>query len=394
MVGFDPRGVGPSAPVKCISDAARRPASLQLDPDARDAFDGAGQRWPGRSPRLRRQVRRRTCSTSTPSRPPATWTLVRQAVGDAKLTYLGYSYGTLLGAVYAQLFPRRVRALVLDGAVDPKAGELASAQTQAAGFERAFNQFAADCKARNAACPIGPDAAGRGEPDPGRGQAVAHSRRQRRPEGHRRAGASRGRLRPLRPGRLGRAGSGRSPTPTTATPAGCSRSPTATTERDDNGHYTNLFDANTAVNCADTAETVPDRTVQQALSPGARSTRCSAAARARPADLPAVAGRRGTRTRRCGRPGRRRSLVVGTTSDPATPYAVREVLARMLGLRAAAHLGGRGAHRLPEDEVRDRRGGRLPRHPHGPGRQRDLRRVLTGLRPGCRPGSGRQSGRQ
>jgi pimeloyl-ACP methyl ester carboxylesterase len=52
--------------------------------------------------------------------------LVRQAVGDGRLTYLGYSYGTRLGSVYAQLFPKRVRALVLDGAVDPKAGELAS----------------------------------------------------------------------------------------------------------------------------------------------------------------------------------------------------------------------------------------------------------------------------
>src|SRR4029450_10616559 len=86
--------------------------------------------------------------------------LVRQAVGDTRLTYLGYSYGTRLGSIYAQLFPRRVRALVLDGAVDPKAGEVASSQTQAAGFEKAFDQFAADCKARNAACLIGPDPRG------------------------------------------------------------------------------------------------------------------------------------------------------------------------------------------------------------------------------------------
>ena len=43
---------------------------------------------------------------------------IRAAVGDAKLSYLGYSYGTLLGAVYAHLYPGRVRAFVLDGAVD------------------------------------------------------------------------------------------------------------------------------------------------------------------------------------------------------------------------------------------------------------------------------------
>ncbi len=48
---------------------------------------------------------------------------IREAVGDAQLTYLGYSYGTALGAVYAQMFPDHVRALVLDGPVDPAAGE-------------------------------------------------------------------------------------------------------------------------------------------------------------------------------------------------------------------------------------------------------------------------------
>ena len=44
---------------------------------------------------------------------------LRQSLGDAKLTYLGYSYGTVLGSTYAQLFPTKVRAMVLDGAVDP-----------------------------------------------------------------------------------------------------------------------------------------------------------------------------------------------------------------------------------------------------------------------------------
>ena len=45
--------------------------------------------------------------------------LLRQAVGDEQLTYLGFSYGTLLGAVYANLFPDRVRALTLDAVLDP-----------------------------------------------------------------------------------------------------------------------------------------------------------------------------------------------------------------------------------------------------------------------------------
>jgi pimeloyl-ACP methyl ester carboxylesterase len=80
---------------------------------------------------------------------------VRAAVGDPKLTYLGYSYGTLLGAVYAQLFPTHVRAMVLDGAIDPTATAVAGAQGQAQGFEHAFDEFAAWCRQHN--CPAGRD---------------------------------------------------------------------------------------------------------------------------------------------------------------------------------------------------------------------------------------------
>jgi pimeloyl-ACP methyl ester carboxylesterase len=81
--------------------------------------------------------------------------LLRQALGEPKLTYLGYSYGTLLGAVYATLYPDRVRAFVLDGAVDPAAGELSNQEDQARGFEDAYNRFAADCVRHQ--CPLGRD---------------------------------------------------------------------------------------------------------------------------------------------------------------------------------------------------------------------------------------------
>src|SRR5207244_2813271 len=80
--------------------------------------------------------------------------------GDPKLTYLGYSYGTLLGAVYAQLFPTKVRALVLDGAVDPTQNSVTAAETQARGFEHAFDNFSAWCKANATKCPVAPDARG------------------------------------------------------------------------------------------------------------------------------------------------------------------------------------------------------------------------------------------
>jgi pimeloyl-ACP methyl ester carboxylesterase len=77
--------------------------------------------------------------------------LIRAALGDHKLTYLGFSYGTYLGAQYAAQFPNRVRALVLDGAVDPALDAEAVQVQQAVAFERSLNLFLRDC-ARNADC--------------------------------------------------------------------------------------------------------------------------------------------------------------------------------------------------------------------------------------------------
>jgi len=80
--------------------------------------------------------------------------ILRAALGDAKLTYLGKSYGTYLGTYYAQLFPHRVRALVLDGALDPGESAIDENIVQAEGFQVAFRSFAADCLKRQG-CPLG-----------------------------------------------------------------------------------------------------------------------------------------------------------------------------------------------------------------------------------------------
>ena len=79
---------------------------------------------------------------------------IRAAVGDDKLTYLGFSYGTLLGAVYAQLFPTHINRMVLDGAFDPEQDPVANAYSQAGGFELAFNHFSKWCKAHRSQCPL------------------------------------------------------------------------------------------------------------------------------------------------------------------------------------------------------------------------------------------------
>jgi pimeloyl-ACP methyl ester carboxylesterase len=84
--------------------------------------------------------------------------ILRAALGESRLTYLGKSYGTILGASYAQQFPSHVRALVLDGAVDPSLTGLSADITQAEGFEDAFGQFTDWCVTQSA-CPFGKDAA-------------------------------------------------------------------------------------------------------------------------------------------------------------------------------------------------------------------------------------------
>ncbi len=84
---------------------------------------------------------------------------VREAMGDEQLSYLGYSYGTAIGQMLAQLFPDRIRAMVLDGVLElgPTGVELATAQ--ATGFETALQSYAEACNADDD-CPLAPDAIG------------------------------------------------------------------------------------------------------------------------------------------------------------------------------------------------------------------------------------------
>ncbi len=70
---------------------------------------------------------------------------IRAAMGERTISFLGYSYGTYLGALYADTFPHRVRAMVLDGAVDPATSYAASVITQAVGFQRALDAFLRWC---------------------------------------------------------------------------------------------------------------------------------------------------------------------------------------------------------------------------------------------------------
>jgi pimeloyl-ACP methyl ester carboxylesterase len=82
--------------------------------------------------------------------------ILRQAVGDKQLNYMGKSYGTFLGTLYAQFFPDKVGRMVLDGAVDPSISNFQQLLTQAIGFDKAFAAFVTDCSKRSD-CPLPKD---------------------------------------------------------------------------------------------------------------------------------------------------------------------------------------------------------------------------------------------
>jgi pimeloyl-ACP methyl ester carboxylesterase len=155
IVGFDPRGVGGSEPaVHCMTGP-------QLDKyyATDDTPDNAAQLAHVVS---QSELFARECAAKAGPLLPYVGTqnaardldVLRAALGDAKLTYLGKSYGTYLGAWYAQLFPTHVRALVLDGALNPDAPASEINLVQAEGFEVALHSFAANCMS-SSGCPLG-----------------------------------------------------------------------------------------------------------------------------------------------------------------------------------------------------------------------------------------------
>jgi pimeloyl-ACP methyl ester carboxylesterase len=113
VVGFDPRGVGASTPVRCGAGAALPafPVGREQERAFAAAMADLGRRCRARNGELLDHL-----STANSARD---LDRLRAAVGDAKLTYIGHSYGTLLGVTYANLFPGRVRAIALDSILDP-----------------------------------------------------------------------------------------------------------------------------------------------------------------------------------------------------------------------------------------------------------------------------------
>ncbi|QNJ91322.1 alpha/beta hydrolase [Mycolicibacterium fluoranthenivorans] len=160
LVGFDPRGVGYSTPqVRCRTDAEfdayRREPLADYSPAGVAHIEDVYRQFAQSC--LDRMGPQFLASIGTASA-ARDMDVVRAALGEEQISYLGFSYGTELGAAYADRYPDRVRAMVLDGAVDPGTDPINDNINQLAGFQAAFNDYAADC-ARSPDCPLGTDPA-------------------------------------------------------------------------------------------------------------------------------------------------------------------------------------------------------------------------------------------
>jgi pimeloyl-ACP methyl ester carboxylesterase len=156
IIGFDPRGVGASTPVECLDDAGLDQL-LAADPDPdtpaevtanTDLLRNFGRQCLKHSGALLGHV-----STVEAAKD---MDILRALVGDPQINYFGASYGTYLGATYANLFPRQVGRMVLDGAVDPALSPHQAGLTQAKGFQTALDAYVDDCIGQPD-CPLGSD---------------------------------------------------------------------------------------------------------------------------------------------------------------------------------------------------------------------------------------------
>ena len=337
LVGIDPRGVGHSTPqLRCRSDAQfdayRTQPMTDYSPAGVAQIEGvlrdfAGECLTNMGPDFLANI-----GTAAAVRD---MDAVREALGEAQINFLGFSYGTQLGALYADRYPDRVRAMVLDGAVDPSLDPITESVNQMAGFQQAFDKYAADC-AQDAECPLGTDPAQfvtryHQLIDPLAGRPAATSD----PRGLSYQDAFTGTVSGLYSPRYwpyitsGLLGLARGTDPIDLLLLADDYQ-----QRDRNGHYSNRQDAFTAIRCVDSAyPTDPaawadaDRRIRAAAPFSAYGGFTGYA----PRDIcalwpvpptPVV----GTATS----PGPGKVVVVSTTGDPATPYQAGVDLARQM----------------------------------------------------------------
>jgi len=346
LVAVEPRGIGYSTPqLRCETDAEkdedRRESQVDFSPEgvariedgerefAQKCLDAVGVEFLA------------GMSTENSARD---MDAVRAALGEEQINFLGYSYGSRLGTAYAQLFPDRVRAMMLDGVVDQNATAQHREIVQAAAFQDAFDAYAAECAAAPD-CPLGTDPARFTERfhnlvDP----LVAAPARTADPRGLSYSDAHTGTeaalydsddwaaltegLGALRDGRDADA---------------LLELADSYLERDEDGHYPNTDDVLIAVHCADQYYS-PDPAVWadvnrqvRELSPFATyGSFTGFAPRPNCVFWPAQAA---PGTRPPTSPGPGKVVVVSSTGDPATPYQVGVDVAAALGAPLITYVG-------------------------------------------------------
>jgi pimeloyl-ACP methyl ester carboxylesterase len=330
LVSFDPRGVGQSHPVRCLTGpqldtfintdpAPQTPA--QLADTIAQAKEFANACFAKNGSFLEH------IGTIDQARD---MDVLRAALGDAKLTYYGASYGTYLGAKYAQLFPTRIRAMVLDGALDPNEDATDENRVQANGFQTDLGDFLASC-AGGSSCPLGSSESA--------ALATIHGLEASLVQHPVTVGS-----RTLGAGEFfeGLAAGLYSPTDWTQLAQAIALAKQGSgatmllfadslTERRSDGSYSNLIESNTAINCIDrpsprsvsayvTAAKAFAKTAPDFGAPIEFGALPCAFWKVPPIESPHPVHAPGSPT----------ILVIGTTRDPATPYVWAQSLAKQL----------------------------------------------------------------
>ncbi len=315
IVAFDPRGVGQSSPIHChdnIQQIVALPSDPQTDADWQKIVD-ADKALADQCEKVAGSVLPYLGTASV----ARDMDRIREALGEDKITYVGYSYGTEIGQVYADLFPQHVRAMLLDGNVDIAADTDQSNLDQTVALEAAINRYIADCRASSCLPSDPKDAIDTLLATAAKAPIPA-------PDADR----------PLSEGEIlfALVGSMYSPSQAPALTAAISQALNGNGTRmirivDDyldrqgpNGQYSNLFESNLAVNCLDSVynrdpqhyrNLVPEFEKAAPLL-GSWSAEGGIACAVWPADPKPLQTPKAT--------GAPPILLIGNTGDPATPY--------------------------------------------------------------------------
>jgi pimeloyl-ACP methyl ester carboxylesterase len=336
IIGFDPRGVARSQQADCLSDN-RLDAYIAVDPTPDDEAERDQLRA------VSEELAKGCGDAVGVDVLPHLGTLdaardmeqIRKALGESTISMMGFSYGTLLGATYAELFPKQVRAFVLDGALDSRSTSDDRSRIQAEGFEAVFQAYVADCSNR-------PSCRGVIRRDPAASidkvlAAVEISALPTKPAGKRSVGPGEAMLGLVRALYSKRSGWPRLDEAIVA--ALLSNDGTKLlaladdySNRRPNGSFDGILESNVAVNCIDSGVnrdvTYYDRFALELtkVSPRFGATIAYGSMACAYWPVPALSTE-GWQTKAAGSAP---ILVIGTTNDPATPYVWAEDMAAQL----------------------------------------------------------------